>query len=53
MALHVTPTAQSHGAHVPETQERRPIPFQNLAVGAFMNLFQGKHSISNISVPVL
>ncbi|KAK1142933.1 hypothetical protein N8T08_007174 [Aspergillus melleus] len=40
MALHVTRTAQSPGAHTPETQERRPIPFRNLAVGAFMNLFQ-------------
>ncbi|KAI9046024.1 mitochondrial DNA replication protein [Aspergillus affinis] len=40
MALHASPTAQPHDAQASDAQERRPIPFRYLAVGAFMNIFQ-------------
>ncbi|PLB51457.1 mitochondrial DNA replication protein [Aspergillus steynii IBT 23096] len=40
MALQATSAAQSTRATATDAQERRSIPFRNLAVGAFMNLFQ-------------
>lgn len=52
MALQNTPLRQLSPTTGPSSvEERRPIPYRNLAVGAFMNVFQGEsREIRNIPV---